>query len=279
MARDERGTDAARRCRRCRFHRHGARRVGAPGRRAGSWVSRRRPPRPRRTPWSGSGPSAASPTPSRWWSPRTSTSCTSARPTTSTDRWPTPPSRRASTSCARSPSPSTMPKPPSCAPRLTPRASWRRCRSSTGSTRWCAKRGPHHGRSRPAPPGPRRLPAGLAVHRGRRQLEGGCGVVRSVACLRRHRLALVRPRGVRDRRPAGVGVRRARHRAAAASGARGPRPRLRVGRRGCRPSPRRHHRGRRPRHVPHRSRCRRLARGQPDLVRPQEPAPLRGDRQ
>ena len=34
MARDERGTDAARRCRRCRFHRHGARRVGAPGRRA-----------------------------------------------------------------------------------------------------------------------------------------------------------------------------------------------------------------------------------------------------
>ena len=48
---------------------------------------------------------------------------------------------------------------------------------------------------------------------------------------------------------------------------------------GDRPSPRRHDRGHRRRHVPHGGGCRRLAGGQPDLVRPQEPAPLRGDRQ
>ena len=61
--------------------------------------------------------------------------------------------------------------------------------------------------------------------------------------------------------------------------ARRPRPRLRVERRWRRSTSRRHHRGCRNRHVPHHGRCRRLAGGQPDLVRPQEPAPLRGDRQ
>ena len=56
-------------------------------------------------------------------------------------------------------------------------------------------------RARPGPPDPRRLPAGLARLGRRRQLADRRRPRRPVARLRRHRLALVRPRRVHHRRP------------------------------------------------------------------------------
>ena len=74
-------------------------------------------------------------------------------------------------------------------------------------------RGPGPGRRRRSarPADPRQLPAGLAVDRAGRQLAGRRRRGRAVPGVRRHRLALVRPRRVRHRRPDRVGVRRAGH--------------------------------------------------------------------
>ena len=55
------------------------------------------------------------------------------------------------------------------------------------------------GRDRRLAPGPRQLPAGLAPPRRRRQLACRRPAGRSIARVRRHRLALVRPRRVRLR--------------------------------------------------------------------------------
>ena len=103
---------------------------------------------------------------------------------------------------------------------------------------------------------------------------------RPLARLRRHRLALVRPRRVRHRRSPRLGVRRAR------DGGAGARPRAATTSTPSRP--RRDgdggpaaavdHRGRGPGPVPHRRRGERLGGGQPDLGRPQEPAAPRGRR-
>ena len=87
--------------------------------------------------------------------------------------------------------------------------------------------GPGRQRSPRRAPGPRELPAGLAVDRPGRQLARRRRAVRPVPGLRRHRLALVRPRRVRHRRPPRVGVRGARDGGARARARRRPRPRLR----------------------------------------------------
>ena len=131
---------------------------------------------------------------------------------------------------------------------------------------------------RPGAAHPRQLPAGLAVHRAGRQLARRQQPRRSVTGLRRHRLALVRPRRVRHRRPHRVGVRRADHGAARApvGGRRAPRVRAAGDQRRLRAVGR--HRGRRPGHVPHGAGRDGFAGGQPDLVRSQEPAALRDRR-
>ena len=135
--------------------------------------------------------------------------------------------------------------------------------------------GPARDAGRPGAAHPRQLPAGLAVHRAGRQLARRQQPRRSVTGLRRHRLALVRPRRVRHRRPHRVGVRRADHGAARApvGGRRAPRVRATGDQRRLRAVGR--HRGRRPGHVPHGAGRDGFAGGQPDLLRSQEPAALR----
>ena len=84
------------------------------------------------------------------------------------------------------------------------RGGWRPCRSSTASTRWCARRGPGSARGELGRLGTVHgtLPAGLALPRRRRQLARRPRARWRLPRVRRHRLALVRPRRVRHRRPA-----------------------------------------------------------------------------
>ena len=126
------------------------------------------------------------------------------------------------------------------------------------------------------PPHPRRLPAGLARLRRRRQLARRRRPRRPVARVRRHRLALVRPRRVHDRRPdhralrpdrrpSSPSARRAAHaRAFAVTASRRTASRARGD-----------DRGRGHRRVPHRVRRPGHADRQPGLARPQEPPPPR----
>ena len=107
-----------------------------------------------------------------------------------------------------------------------------------------------------------------------RQLARRRRAVRPLPGLRRHRLALVRPRRVRDGGPPRIGVLRAGDRGARACAHRCPRARVRHrGRR--RTSAGGHHRGRGAGALPHLRRGQRLGGRQPDLRRPQEPAPAR----
>ena len=161
---------------------------------------------------------------------RRSTSSTSARPTTCTGRSPRPPCRPASTSSARSRSPPARPTPSSC----------RSAARAVGIGRHGALRLPllpdgprgagpdRRRRVRPDPPHPRRLPPGLALDASD---DDNWRVdpddVGTVAGVRRHRVALVRPRRVRHRRPAHRGLRRARHGAPGAGDAGSARPRVR----------------------------------------------------
>ena len=62
-------------------------------------------------------------------------------------------------------------------------------------------------RLRPVAAHPRHLPAGLAVDGRGRQLARRPGLRRTISCVRRHRLALVRSGRVRDRRSTRRGVR------------------------------------------------------------------------
>ena len=141
-----------------------------------------------------------------------------------------PRSRPASTSSARSRWRSTRPAPPSWSQRAAPRGPSRPSRSSTATTRRSARpaRGSRAGELGDRAPAPRRLPAGLAARRRRRQLAGRRRPRRPVARLRRHRLALVRPGRVRLRpadrraeRPHAPSPTRARQRRGARSFARG----------------------------------------------------------
>ena len=82
------------------------------------------------------------------------------------------------------------------------------CRSCTGSTRWSREM-----RARIAAdelgcaaPGARHVPPGLARRLGRHRLAIGSQLRWPVACLRRHRLALVRPRRVRHRSNGSTGL-------------------------------------------------------------------------
>ena len=153
----------------------------------------------------------------------------------------------------------------------------RRSRSSTGTTRRSARRASASaGGDRPGAPDPRHLPAGLAAPPGGRQLARRRGPRRRLAGVRRHRLALVRPRRVR-RRPAHHAALRAhddrRARPRARRGPRGVRARRRLGR-----APERRDRGRGHRAVRDRRRRGRLDGHQPDLRGPQEPAVARARR-
>ena len=131
-------------------------------------------------------------------------------------------------------------------------------------------------RDRPGPARARHLPAGLADRPRGRQLARRLGARRRLARLRRHRLALVRPRRVRHR-PA----HRPPQRPHAHGGARAP---ARRAQRRVRPRQRRRraahgrHRGRRGHAVRDRRRRRRQHGHQPDLAGPQEPPLARGRR-
>ena len=133
------------------------------------------------------------------------------------------------------------------------------------------------GRERRRAPDPRHLPAGLAAERAGRQLARGRGPRGRVARLRRHRLALVRPRRVRHRATASPASARARPprspSASATTAARRSRaPTAAATLAGG------HHRGRRRAAVRDRRRRARVGRHQPDLRRAQEPAVARGRR-
>ena len=86
-----------------------------------------------------------------------------------------------------------------------------------------------HRRDGPGPPRPRHLPAGLADATRGRQLARRRGARRRLARVRRHRLALVRPRRVRHRPPHRPPQRPHAHRGARAPARRARAPRSRRG--------------------------------------------------
>ena len=127
-----------------------------------------------------------------------------------------------------------------------------------------------------AAPDPRHVPAGLAAPPRGRQLARRRGHRRRVPGVRRHRLALVRPRRVRRRPAHHAGLRAPDHRRARPRARRGPRG-VRAGRRHGR-APQRRDRGRRRRAVRDRRRRAGRDRDQPDLRRAQEPPVARARR-